>query len=148
MMTSWIGAIPPRARRGSGSIEAALVMALFVFTLMGIIDVGQVLVLHQGLVERARAGARWGVVNNFDATAITNVVLYNTPTPAPGSQPLLNLTASMVTATQHAANTPEWRIQVRIDNYPFRFFSPPIAGLYTARPIVVDMSGEGFGATS
>jgi len=113
---------------------------------MGIVDLAQVLVVHQALVERVRAGARWATVNSFDATKIRNVVMYNTSSPPPGATPLFGLTASQVSATQYDANTPEYRIIVQIQGYPFHFFSPWIAGAYTARPISVDVSGESMGA--
>ena len=145
-MPSTIGSLRTRARRGSYFVEAALVITVGLFTLIGIVDVGQVLVLHQGIVERVRAGCRWGVVNTFDQTKIKNVVLYNTPNPPNGAKPLLGLTADVVSANQYAANTPEWRIIVQVSNYQFRFFSPWLKGLYTARPIMVDMSGESLGA--
>ena len=61
---------------------------------------------------------------------------------------LLGLTADVVSANQYSANTPEWRIIVQVSNYQFRFFSPWLKGLYTARPIVISMPAEGLGATS
>lgn len=134
-------------RKGNAFVEGALVLSTVLFTLIGIVDVGQVLVMHQGIVERVRAGARYGVVNPYDATAITNVVLYNSPAPAAGSKPLLNLDASLVTVTSYSPLTPEARIEVRVDNYPFHFFSPLIAGTYTAQPIVADIPLEGQGAS-
>ncbi|HYM12984.1 MAG TPA: TadE family protein [Bryobacterales bacterium] len=134
-------------RKGSAFVEGALVLGIVLFTLIGIVDVGQVLVMHQGIVERVRAGARYAVVNPYDTNAITNVVLYNTPTPASGSKPLLNLDASLVTVNSYNPLTPEARIEVRVDNYPFYFFSPLIAGRYTARPIVADIPVEGQGAS-
>ena len=145
-MPSCVPRIRRRGGRGSTYVESALVLSVVIFTLIGIVDIGQVLVLHQGLVERVRVGARWGVVNTFDETKIKNVVVYNASQPAEGATPLLNLTTDLVSATQYAADTPEWRIAVRIDNYPFHFFSPLIVGDYTAKPIVMDMSGEGMGA--
>jgi hypothetical protein len=135
-------------RSGSMYVEGALVLGMVVFTLIGIVDVGQVLVLHQGLTERVRAGARWAVVNPYSVTNIKNVVLYNTPTPADGSRALLGLTASMVSVTQANAGTPEARIVVRVVNYPFRFFNPLVKGLYAAKPISVSMPMEGMGATT
>jgi hypothetical protein len=123
-------------------VEGALVIGIVMFTLIGIVDVGQVLVMHQGLVERVRAGARYGVVTAYDATKITNVVLYNTDTPAAGSQPLLNLSANLVSVALYDQNTPQARIQVSITNYPFHFFTPLIMGDYTARPIVCSMPVE------
>jgi hypothetical protein len=147
-MTRAITNASTRARRGGMFVEAALVISVVIFTLIGIVDIGQVLVLHQGLTERVRAGARWAVVNPYNVTGIKNVVLYNNPSPTGTPKPLLGLTATMVTVTQTGAGTPEARIEVRIVNYPFRFFNPLIKGLYTAKPIFVTMPMEGMGATT
>ena len=68
-----------RGRKGSALVEGALVLGLMAFTLIGLVDIGTILVLHQGLTERVRAGARYGVVRPYDATKITNVVLYKAP---------------------------------------------------------------------
>ena len=139
---------PPgsRARRGSAFVEGALVLTIVLFTLIGIIDVGQVLLTHQALVERARAGARYAVVNTFDETSIKNVVLYNSPTA--GSRPLFGLTTSMVQVSLLDSGTPEARVEIRIVNYPFRFLSPLIRGLYRTNRIRISMPVEGLGATS
>jgi len=137
-----------KSRRGNAFVEGALVLTVVIFVLIGIVDVGQVLVLHQGLVERVRAGARWGVVNSFNVTKIKNVVVYADPDPGGTPKPLLRLAPSMVTATLAGAGTPEARITVTITNYPFRFFTPWIAKAYTARPIRVSMPAEGLGASS
>ena len=123
------------ARKGNTFVEGALVLSVTMFTLIGIVDVGQVLLLHQGLAERVRAGARYAVVNPYNTTNIRNVVLYNTPTPGQNPQALLSLTASMVTVTRLGAGTPEERLKISITNYPYRFFTPWLARAYTARPI-------------
>jgi hypothetical protein len=128
-------------------VEAGLVLTLIVMTFIGIVDVGQVIMLHQALTERVRAGARWAVVNTFDAQQVENVVLYNTSTPADGATPLLLLTPAMVTVERFNVDTPADRIEVRITNYPFRFFTPWIAGAVSARPIVAVLPAEGMGAT-
>lgn len=131
-----------RRSRGSALLEGALVVSIVIFTLIGIVDVGQVLVIHQGLAERTRAGARYGVVRAYDEAAIRNVVLYNTPNPPSGSQPLLNLSPANVIVTPLNPGTPETRIEVRIQNYRFRFFTPLIKGEYLARPIICSMPVE------
>jgi len=136
-----------RRRRGGALVEGALVLTLVIFTLIAIVDVGQVLVLHQGLVERVRSGARYAVVNVWDEQKIRNVVVYGTASPSMKSEPLLKLKPSMVVASRFNENTPEERILVGINNYPFRFFTPMIAGAYTAKPILISMSAESMGAT-
>ena len=137
-----------RTSRGSAFVEGALVLTIVIFILIGIVDVGQVLVMHQGLVERVRAGARYAVVNTYNVNNIKNVVRFNSPSPGDGAKPLFGLQASQISVTLLNANTPEARVEVRITNYPFRFFTPLIKGVYSARPIFVSIPVEGLGATS
>jgi len=124
-------------------VEGALTLTLVVYTLIAIVDVGQVLTMHQGLAERARAGARWAVVNPYDSGLIRNMVVYATPYPESGAKAALwNLSTSMVSCSLVSQGTPDARVVVGIQAYPFRFFTPVIAGLYTAKPIVVSMPVE------
>ena len=138
---------PNRTRRGSAFVEGALVLTIVLFTLIGIIDFGQILITQQALVERVRAGARYAVVNSFNETKIKNVVLYNSATA--GTKSILGLTTDMVVVNLLSANTPEARIEIRIVNYPFRFFTPLVRGLYsTNNRIRVSIPVEGQGATT
>jgi Flp pilus assembly protein TadG len=137
-----------RLQRGSSFVEGALVLTVVIFTLIGIVDVGHVLITHQALVERVRAGARYAVVNAYDQAAIRNVVLYNTATPAQGSRSLLGLSSEMVQVSLLNNGTPEARVEVRIVDYPFRFLTPLIKGLYRTNRIRISMPVEGMGATS
>lgn len=119
---------------------------VFLTLLIGVLDVGQVLFVHQTLVERARQALRWGTVRPFDATAIRNIVLYNRSALADGELPgpgLFNLTPGMVTVTRQDASLHADRIVLRISGYPFRFYTPFIAGLYQGRPIVLSIPYEG-----
>jgi hypothetical protein len=147
-MLTLVCSLRRRARRGSAFVEGALILTIVLFTLIGIVDVGQVLLTHQALVERLRAGARWAVVNTYSESGIRNVVIYNTPNPADGSQPILGLTSEMVQVSLLSAGTPEARIEVRIVNYPFRFLTPLIKGVYMAQRLRISMPVEGQGATS
>jgi hypothetical protein len=136
-----------RTRRGSAFVEGALVLTIVLFTLIGIIDFGQILLTQQALVERVRAGGRYAVVNSFNETNIKNVILYNSPTA--GTKSILGLTTSMVEVSLVSAGTPEARIDIRIVNYPFRFFTPLVRGLYsTNNRIRVSIPVEGQGATT
>ncbi len=135
-----------RRRRGSSLTEGALVLAVLMVSLIGIIDVGQALVVQQGLAERARAGARYAVVNPQEAGGpqrVRNMVVYNTPTPAPDAAPLLRLAPDMVSVRLADPGTPEARIEVSIDDYPFQFYTPGIAGIYRSRAIRVSLPAEG-----
>ena len=137
-------------RRGQALLEGALVTLVFLVLFIGIFDVSQVLFVHQSLVERARNAVRYGVVRPYDADAIQNMVLYGQPGtlgeeeddegPARG---FLGLTASMVSVSRQDATFNEDRIVVTISNYPFTFFTPFIAGIYQAKPIVASLPYEG-----
>ena len=144
-------------RRGQALVESALVTLAFVVVLIGIVDVGQVLFVHQTMVERSRSAVRYGAVRPYDATAIENMFLYDRPTapveengdesddgdredPAPG---LFGMDASMVTVNRYDVNTNEDRITLTITNYPFSFFTPFIAGEYVGKPIVTTIPYEG-----
>ena len=142
-------------RRGQAILEGALVSLVFLVLFIGILDVSLVLFVHQSLVERARSAVRYGVVNAYDADAIENMVLYGQPT-TPGLEEddgddggggtasgFLGLTSGMVSVSRLDATFNEDRIVVTISNYPFTFFTPFIAGVYQAKPIVATLPYEG-----
>ena len=130
-----------RKRRGSVMVESALVLMIFLVMLIGITDLSLVLFIQSSLVERVREGLRYGVVT-YDATAISNIVLYGTATPADGATPSFRLTSSMVEVTRLNANAPEDRVKITVSNYPVEFFSPYIAGKFTGKPIVAMQAME------
>lgn len=134
--------------RGQSLLESTLVLLAFLTLLIGVLDVGQVLFLHHTLVERTRAALRYGAVQTpFDADAVRNMVLYNQPTipgnagsgDGGGDPPVVpgifGLMPSMVQVQRHDATFNEDRITIQITQYPFRFYTPMIAGLYEGKPI-------------
>ena len=62
--------------RGSTLVESVLVLLVFMSTLIALFDCSQFMFLHQTLVERVRAAARYGTVNTYSQTEIQNMVLY------------------------------------------------------------------------
>jgi len=134
-----------RRLRGQSLVETALVLLPFVLTLLGAFDVGQVLFLHATLHERARAGVRYAVVHGYDAPTVQNFVVYNSATPA--GPRLFGLQTSMVTVTRYDLGTGNDRIEVKISNYPMRFFSP-LLSRFQLRPVFrATMLVESLGAT-
>ena len=127
------------ASRGSAFVEAAFVSLPFVLILIGIIDCGQFLFIHQALVERARYAARWGAVTDpTDMTAVQNMVLYNQPTTPPTpTGGYFGLKSSMVQVTNPDPSSDDYRLVVAISNYQYRVFSPLIGGAYTGPRITV-----------
>jgi hypothetical protein len=132
------------ARRGSAMLEAALIYGSFMFMLIAIIDVGYTMFLHQTLVERARGAARYGVARTFDATAIQNKVLYNSPTIPSGASPIFGLQTSNVSVSETPATSmgaPSW-LNVRITGWRFFRFTPNHAGQPTGQDISVTLPME------
>ncbi|MCW5977885.1 MAG: pilus assembly protein [Bryobacteraceae bacterium] len=141
-----------RKRKGQALLESALVTTTFFIFVIGLLDVGQVLFVHQSIVERVRAAARYGAVRPYDPAAIRNMVLYSNPglpggdggvganqTPPPG---FMGLTQSMVTVTRSGAWTDGDRISITVDGYPLRFYNPLIAGVGRGKPIAIAMPFE------
>ena len=127
-----------KGRRGQALIESALILLSFLAILIGAFDFGQVLFFHQFLVERTRAGVRWGAVHAFDQTAIKNMIRYHQPTQPAGAQPFLGLSDSNITVTVFDSGAPTERIQVAIVDYQYHFFSPWIAKTFTNNMAVVE----------
>jgi hypothetical protein len=48
----------------------------------------------------------------------------------------------MVTVTRAGAGTNDDRVVVSVTNYPYRFFSPLIAGVFQGRAILVSLPSE------
>ncbi|HYM05157.1 MAG TPA: hypothetical protein VEU11_01225 [Terriglobales bacterium] len=113
-----------------------------IITFIGILDIGSVVFLIQGLTERARAGARYGVVNTpFSAGNIRNVVVYGNS--GGTGNPLLNLKTSVVTVTNPSFGDNVSAVQVVISGYQYHFFTPLISGDKTLPNIEVSLTQEG-----
>src|SRR6185295_4133642 len=109
-------------------VESALILLVFLAGVIGALDFGQLLFTHQLLVDRVRAGVRWGVVNAWDGTGdqIANVVRYDSSTAPDGAAPFLGLTRANVSVVHTAApasNPNDERITVSIVDYNFKFVS-------------------------
>jgi Flp pilus assembly protein TadG len=125
--------------RGSALVEGALICTMFFYMLLGAMDFGQFLYIHQTLTERAREGIRYGIVNNpSDTTSIQNVVLYGQAsggsvptTPASTDKGIFNVPRSDVTVSTTGSTTDDYRLTVQIKNYSYTMYSPIISGSYT-----------------
>jgi Flp pilus assembly protein TadG len=124
-------------------VETALLLLVFLTTLVGILDFGQVLYFHQSLVERARAAARYGAIHPTDTTGIQNVAVYNSATVTGTPVAVLpGMTTAMVNVQDLGNNTPAARVMVTISGYPINFISPYIAQQFNNRPVIVSMTAE------
>jgi len=144
-------------------VETALVFIVVMSMILFIVDMGRILLIQQFIAERARVGVRNAVVNNWDATAVANFVVYGSPA-APGSggdnehapgqgsgNPvgLLGLTTSQVTLTKVAdSGIGDARYQVTIQGVSLFTWIPYIAGKYNAPPISATAPVQSLGATN
>jgi hypothetical protein len=130
------------ARSGNALLESALVLSIAIYIFVGIADFAQFLFIHQSLVERTNDAVRWAIVNPYDPTAISNMVMYQQATPPQQATPAFGLTSQMIVVERIGAGLPEDRIKVTVKDYPFVFLSPLIAGAVKGLPIQAAMPYE------
>jgi len=137
-----------KSRSGQALVESARILLLFITTMVGILDVSQLLFIHQGLVEQVRSALRWGVVQPWDGTGekIQNMVLYRTSaapqgngTPQPAGFLGLQPANVQVTRTVGTADDPnDERLTIAIVNYNFNFFTPGISKVFQNNTAVME----------
>ena len=131
-------------------VETALVFTTLLGMVLFILDMGRMLLWQQFFMERAREGARYAVVNNWDQTALRNFVCYNNTTAPDGNPPgFLGLLPSQVTLTKLAdSGANDARYQVSIQGVTLFMWIPGIAGQYTMPKVIATMPVGSAGATT
>jgi Flp pilus assembly protein TadG len=126
-------------QRGSVFVELSLVFMVLACLLIGTLDFGQFLFIHQMLTERARSAVRYGVTTSpIDTTGVQNMVLYGQTTAGSGAG-IFGLTSDMVLVNVYNANTDDYRLTVKVTNFPYTVLSPYISGTYNGPDIVADL---------
>jgi hypothetical protein len=123
-----------RSERGSVAVESTLVLLAWVAVMIFMLDCGQLLLLHQSLVERVRNAVRYGAVVEYDVEKLQNLVMYGS-TGDTGGRPSFNLDRSMVSVNRLGAGTDGDRVYISVAGYPVRFMSPWVARLAEGLPI-------------
>src|SRR3989442_290773 len=95
---SGMGRGMPRNFRTIALLPHSLVMVL-----LGLVNLGFIMWMHQTIEHRARAAARYGVINPTDTTGMQNMVLYNSTTGSGAG--MFGLTASNVTAGEYSSGS-------------------------------------------
>ena len=133
--------------RGGTLIEFTVVAAVFFMVLIGIVAAGNLYYTHNALVEATRRGARYAVLNPTGSeTAVRNVVIYGTPSPAQGATPLVyNLQTNNVTVTYTGLNVGQGTVTVTISGYSFPFVLPTRSTSITMPPYRTTLTGESAG---
>jgi len=126
-----------RRQKGSTLVETGLVLTLFVVVMLGVVDFGHFLYLHQALAERVRVSARAGVIYHYTAEQVKNRVVYGTANPAPGAPAYMGLSLSNVNAEILDQSTNDKRLVVTLSGRPFKMISPWLNRAATSMPIRV-----------
>ena len=127
-------------RRGAVTIEASLILPLFLIFWFGIIDLGIAFFIREAIVHQVHAAARYAVVNDYDVTKIKNVLLHNDPNSTSGGMAWFSLLPPTITIPPQPAGTAatnDRRVEITIRNYQWFHFTPFFAGKYLGPPITV-----------
>src|SRR5512137_2661100 len=122
-------------QRGQALVEMALIIVVFLFLFIGIIEFGRAMYTYSAIVQATRAGARSAVVNvrNESDTAnrdrAANVVVYGDPDVSSGTPVLAGLpqarTEVHVVAIETSNGLPiSQKVTVRVENFQFHFVLP------------------------
>jgi hypothetical protein len=130
-------------RRGAATIEASLILPLFLVFWFGIIDLGIAFFMREAIVRQVHSAARYAIVNDYDVTKIANVLLHDNPNSTLGGAAWFSLRAPTVTIQLGgtAANN-DRRVVISISDFEWFHFTPFFAGRYLGRPITVSMPVE------
>ena len=130
-------------------VETALVLITVVGMILFIMDIGRILMLQQFITERARNTVRCAVVNNWNATATKNYLVYNdTTAPSGGGPGYMGLQTSQVAyQTLGTLGQPDYRLQVKVTGVPVLTWIPYISGSYTLAPIAATAPAQSLGST-
>jgi Flp pilus assembly protein TadG len=123
---------------GTALVEATLTMLLYCMIVFSLFDFGYVMYLHQTIVDRARAAARYGSLNPTDTTGMKNVVLYYSATGSGAA--IFGLQTSNVSATRSGVGTTSDRVTIVVSG--FSYFAVWPGSSSTGKPITVSIPVE------
>lgn len=146
-------------------LEGALVGFAFTLAIIFVLEIGRYMLFIGYFTERARAGARYAAVVNYNADTIKNYIAYNSATmpstsnSGPGNTNyddglavaptgLFGLKPSMISVARFDEGKETDRVTVSISNYPLSLFVPLIPAQWTLRPFKVTIPAESMGATT
>ena len=138
-----------RRQRGQAMVEGALVAVAFITCLVSILELSRYALFIQFFTERARAGARYAAVSNYNVDTIKNWVAYNSPiAPDYSSSGLFGLTPSMINVSRFNQSTDTDRIEISINSYPVSLVVPLLPQNWVLKPFRVVLTTESLGATN
>jgi Flp pilus assembly protein TadG len=136
-----------KGERGATLLEFTYTAAIYLMMIVGIVALSHLYFTHNALVEATRRGARYATLNSSSSdAAIQNVVVYGTPTPAVGAQPLVsNLQTTNVQVGRLNFGLGQGTVTVWIINYNYNFIIPGISRVIAMPEYRTTLTGECVG---
>ena len=146
-----------KGERGAALMEFTIGAALFMTVTFGVLQFGVLLWTHNALTDAARRGARYAI-NQCDpadascpssSTSVDrtkNVVVYGTPNPPTGAQPVVKgLTTANVAVNYSGFGVNAGAVKVSIVNYDFSFVVPLFGTTLRMPSYQTTLTGENAG---
>ncbi|MDT5157019.1 MAG: hypothetical protein QOC61_2242 [Acidobacteriota bacterium] len=138
-------------------MEFTIGAAIFLTVVFAVLEFGVLLWTHNALTDAARRGARYainqcnpgegGCANSATTIERTqNVVVYGTPSPATGAQPVVpGLSISNVQVNYSSFGVNTGRVSVSIVSYDYKFTLPLVGTLIRMPSYKTTLTGENAG---
>lgn len=133
-MTGIHAPLSRRGRRhpsaGQALVEFALTVPIFVFLLVGLIDLGRLVYINNALAQGAREGARWGAVQGRSQTSAgrTSIATYTAEMLTAVPSPTVTVTCQDRNLNTVATCTSDDFLTVQVSSQ-VSLLTPVIAGL-------------------
>jgi Flp pilus assembly protein TadG len=132
-------------QKGNAFVETALVLGVFVFVLIGIVDFAQILHVHQSLFERVRNVARTAAIKGLTEAQIRDLIVYGRLISSDNDRPpsgFMGIRPENVTVQILDRTYNEQRLVVDVKGVPVLILSPLIAGQSKNLPIQITVPLE------
>ena len=138
-----------KGERGATLLEFTYTAAVYLMMIVGIVALSHLYFTHNALVEATRRGARYATLVSSSTASdddIKEMVVYGTPTPAVGAQPLVsNLQTSNVVVERLNFGLGQGTVTVRIQTYNYNFIIPGISRVIAMPEYRTTLTGECVG---
>jgi Flp pilus assembly protein TadG len=120
-------------QRGTAMVEMALTMAVFLTLFIGILDVAQLLFIHETLSDRVRAATRAGAVYGYNDATLQNIIIYGKTTT--GRHSFYGVTASNIEIVRPAAGVDNPALSIRVTGVRYKMMTPLFSKTLRQMPI-------------
>jgi Flp pilus assembly protein TadG len=128
-----ISPVHGHGERGTAMVEMALTMAVFLTLFIGILDIAQLLFIHETLSDRVRAATRAGAVYGYNDATLQNIIIYGKTTA--GRHSFYGVTANNIQITRPAAGVDNPALSIRVSGVQYKMMTPLFSKTLRQMPI-------------